>query len=63
MPSSFISTRTMASITVSTGPSTSTMNFIGRATRSATRSGALMAIVLGSTSAKITTSTVIAAVA
>jgi hypothetical protein len=35
----------------------------GRATTSDIRSGALMAMVLGSTSAKITTTTVITAVA
>ena len=40
-----------------------TISFIGRATSSATRSGALIAMVFGSTSAKITTSTVITPVA
>src|SRR6267154_204019 len=63
MPSSFIRTRTIASITVSSGPNRYTMTFIGRATSNATRSGPLMAMVFGSTSAKITTMTVITAVA
>ena len=57
------SARTTISITVSSGPSTATISRIGRATASATRSGALIATVFGSTSAKITTSPVIAAVA
>ncbi len=63
MPNSFISASTMVSMTVSSGPSTSSVSIIGRATSSAIRSGALMAIVFGRTSAKITTSTVITAVA
>ena len=63
MPSRFISTRTIASIKVSIGASTYTITFIGRATSSETRSGALMAMVFGSTSAKITTITVITPVA
>ena len=63
MPSILISTRTIASITVSSGPSRYTISFIGRATSSDTRSGALMAMVFGSTSAKITTITVITPVA
>ena len=63
MPSRLISTRTTASITVSSGPRMYIVSRIGRATASETRSGALIAMVFGSTSAKITTSTVITAVA
>ncbi len=63
IPSPRISTRTIPSIKVSAGPSTRMANFMGRATRSARRSGALMAMVFGSTSAKITTITVITPVA
>jgi hypothetical protein len=63
MPSIFISNRTIASTTVSSGPSRKTITFIGRATSNATRSGALIAMVFGSTSAKITTIAVITAVA
>ena len=55
--------RTSHSIAISTGPSTRTTNAIGRAAASAMRSGALKAIVFGSTSANTTTSTVINAVA
>ena len=63
MPNNLISTRTITSITVSSGPSTKMVIRSGRATTSDIRSGALMAMVLGSTSAKITTTTVITAVA
>jgi hypothetical protein len=45
------------------GPSSHTTHRIGRATASAMRSGALMAAVFGSTSAKITTMAVITMVA
>ena len=62
-PNNLNNSRTTASTTVTSGPSRNIMIFIGRATASATRSGALMAIVFGNTSAKITTSTVMKAVA
>ena len=55
--------RTSHSIATSTGPSTRTTHAIGRAAASAMRSGALKAMVFGSTSANTTTSTVINAVA
>ena len=53
----------MTSTIRSNGPSTYIVSRIGRATASAMRSGALIAIVFGSTSAKITTSAVITPVA
>ena len=55
--------RTSASIADQHGPSSRTTHEIGRATSSATRSGALIATVFGSTSPKTTTSTVMTTVA
>ena len=63
MPRRRRSWRTSHSIATSTGPSTRTTKAIGRAATSAMRSGALKAMVFGSTSANTTTSTVITAVA
>ena len=48
---------------ISTGPNSRTIQEIGRATSSATRSGALIASVFGSTSVNTTTTTVMIAVA
>ena len=47
----------------SIGPNSRTTQEIGRTTRSATRSGALIATVFGSTSVKTTTTTVMIMVA
>ena len=55
--------RTSASIPTSIGPNSRTTHAIGRATSSATRSGALIATVLGNTSVKTTTTTVMIMVA
>ncbi len=55
--------RTSASMPTSIGPSSRTTHAIGRTTSSATRSGALIATVLGSTSVKTTTTTVMIMVA
>ncbi len=55
--------RTIASTPISIGPNRRTAQEIGRATSSATRSGALIANVLGSTSVKTTVSTVMITVA
>ena len=55
--------RTSASTPISNGPSSRTIQAIGRATSSAIRSGALIATVLGSTSVKTTTTTVMIMVA
>ncbi len=55
--------RTSASSPISIGPSMRTVQKIGRATSSATRSGALIAMVLGSTSVNTTTTTVMMTVA
>src|SRR6478672_2481090 len=54
--------QTSFSIHIRIGPSSRTTHCIGFATASAIRSGALKAAVLGNTSAKTTTSTVITAV-
>ena len=48
---------------ISTGPNTRTIQSIGRATASATRSGALIAAVLGRISEKTTITNVITTVA
>ena len=63
MPMCLSSQRTSASIAISTGPSTLTITFIGRATSSAMRSGALNAAVFGKISANTTTMIVITTVA
>ncbi len=55
--------RTSASIAMSTGPNRRTTHSIGLATINAMRSGALMAAVLGRTSANTTSSTVMKRVA
>ena len=54
---------TSRSIAISTGPKILTTQNIGRATASATRSGALIAAVFGSTSANTMTTTLIPTVA
>ena len=55
--------RTSASMPTSMGPNRRTIHEIGRTTNSATRSGALIATVLGSTSVNTTTATVMIIVA
>ena len=57
------SSATNASIAISIGPNMRTTNCIGRATASATRSGALMAAVFGRISVKTTTTMVMMTVA
>ena len=63
MPTNLSSQRTKASIAISTGPSSLTNQYIGRATASAMRSGALNAAVFGKISENTTTMMVIATVA
>ena len=63
MPTSLSSQRTSPSIAISTGPNNLTNQYIGRATASAMRSGALKAAVFGSTSENTTTTTVMTTVA
>ncbi len=63
MPICLSSQRTSASTAISTGPNNLTNQYIGRATASAMRSGALNAAVFGSTSENTTTMIVITTVA
>ena len=63
MPISASIQRTSASIAISTGPNNLTNPYIGRATASAMRSGALNAAVFGRISENTTTTTVIMTVA
>ena len=63
MPTSLSSQRTSASIAISTGPNNLTNQYIGRATASAMRSGALNAAVFGRISENTTTRMVITTVA
>ncbi len=63
MPNGRNIVRASASTAISSGPHSRTSHSIGRATRSAMRSGALIAAVLGKISAKMMITTLIPTVA
>ena len=63
MPTSLSSQRTSASTAINSGPNNLTNQYIGRATASAMRSGALNAAVFGKISENTTTMIVITTVA